>query len=52
VIRALRSDGIDVTKLHSCMLDTTPTQFFMHFYAIGDPTTLAHDLRAALDATG
>jgi hypothetical protein len=52
VIRALRSNGIDVTALHSHMLDTTPTQFFMHFYATGDPVTLAHGLRAALDAMG
>jgi hypothetical protein len=52
VIRALRSNGIDVTALHSHMLNTTPTQFFMHFYATGDPLTLAHGLRAALDAMG
>jgi hypothetical protein len=52
VIRSLRSNGIDVTALHSHMLDTTPTQFFMHFYATGDPLTLAHGLRAALDAMG
>jgi hypothetical protein len=52
VIRALRANGIAVTALHSHMLNTTPTQFFMHFYAAGDPVALAHGLRAALDAMG
>ena len=52
VIRVLRANGIDVTALHSHMLDTMPQQFFMHFYATGDPLTLAHGLRAALDAMG
>jgi uncharacterized protein DUF1259 len=52
VIRALRANGIDVTALHSHMLDATPTQFFMHFFAKGDAVTLAHGLRAALDAMG
>jgi uncharacterized protein DUF1259 len=52
VVRALRANNIDVTALHSHVLDTTPTQFLMHFYATGDPTTLARGLRAALDAIG
>jgi Domain of Unknown Function (DUF1259) len=52
VIRALRANNIDVTALHSHMLDTSPTQFFMHFYATGDPLVLARGLRAALDAMG
>jgi hypothetical protein len=52
VIRALRANGIDVTALHSHMLDATPMQFFMHFFAKGDALTLARGLRAALDAMG
>lgn len=50
VIRALRTNGIYVTALHSHMLDATPTVFFMHFYATGDALALAHGLRAGLDA--
>jgi hypothetical protein len=52
VIRALRSNGIEVTALCSHLLDTPPTQFLMHFYAAGDRLMLAHGLRAALDAVG
>jgi hypothetical protein len=50
VIQALRTNGIFVTALHSHMLDATPSVFFMHFYATGDALTLAHGLRAGLDA--
>ena len=50
VIRSLRNNGIYVTALHSHMLDATPTLFFMHFLATGDALTLAHGLRAGLDA--
>src|SRR5205823_6534323 len=33
VIRALRDHGIEVTALHSHMLDESPRLFFMHFWA-------------------
>jgi hypothetical protein len=51
VIRALRANGIDVTALHSHMLDEQPRLFFMHFWAVDDATKLAKGLRAALDKT-
>jgi hypothetical protein len=51
VIRALREHGIQVTALHSHMLDETPRLFFMHFWANDDAVTLARGLRAALDRT-
>ena len=51
VIRALRGHGIQVTALHSHMLDESPRLFFMHFWANDDAVTLARGLRAALDAT-
>jgi len=50
VIKALRANGIYVTALHSHMLESTPTVLHMHFLATGDALTLAHGLRAALDA--
>ncbi len=51
VIRALRENGIEVTALHSHMLDEEPRLFFMHFWANDDAIKLARGLRAALDKT-
>jgi hypothetical protein len=49
VLRALRQNGIEVTALHSHMLDEQPRLFFMHFWANDDAVKLAKGLRAALD---
>ena len=49
VLRALRSDGIEVTALHSHMLTEQPRTFFMHFWANDDAGKMAQGLRAALD---
>jgi hypothetical protein len=49
VIKALRSNGIEMTALHSHMLDEQPRLFFMHFWANDDAVKLAKGLRAALD---
>src|SRR4029453_4249919 len=49
VIKALRSNGIEVTALHSHMLDEQPRLFFCHFWANDDAIKLAKGLRAALD---
>ncbi|MET4475989.1 hypothetical protein ABIB66_000504 [Bradyrhizobium sp. F1.13.3] len=51
VILALRTYGIEVTALHSHMLDEQPRLFFMHFWANDDAVKLAEGLRAALDKT-
>jgi Domain of Unknown Function (DUF1259) len=51
VIQALRSNGIEVTALHSHMLDEQPRLFFMHFWANDDALKLARGLRAALNKT-
>jgi biotin operon repressor len=51
VIRALRSNGIEVTAVHSHMLDEQPRLFFLHFWANDDAINLARGLRAALDET-
>jgi hypothetical protein len=51
VIQALRSNGIDVTALHSHMLDEQPRLFFIHFWANDDAVKLAKGLRVALDKT-
>jgi hypothetical protein len=51
VIAALRENGIDITALHSHMLEEQPRLFFMHFWATGDAVKLAQGLREALDQT-
>lgn len=51
VIAALRANGIEVTALHSHMLDEQPRLFFMHFWANDDAIKLAKGLRSALDKT-
>jgi len=51
VIQALRSNGIEVTAVHSHMLTEEPRLFFMHFWANDDAVKLAKGLREALDKT-
>lgn len=51
VLRVLRNNGIEVTALHSHMLMDSPHLLYAHFWARGDPATLARGLRAALDQT-
>jgi Domain of Unknown Function (DUF1259) len=51
VIRALRSNGIEVTAVHSHMLDEQPRLFFLHFWANDDAEKLARGLRSAIDKT-
>jgi Domain of Unknown Function (DUF1259) len=49
IIKTLRQHGIEVTALHSHMIDDSPHLFFMHFWANDDAQRLAQGLRAALD---
>lgn len=51
VIKALRTNGIEVTAVHSHMLDEQPRLYFLHFWANDDAMKLAKGLRAALDKT-
>jgi len=51
VIMALRANGIEVTAVHSHMLDEQPRLFFLHFWANDDALKLAKGLRAAIDKT-
>jgi hypothetical protein len=48
VMRALRSGGIEVTALHTHMLDEQPKLYFIHFWAVDDTKKLATGLRSAL----
>jgi len=49
IVKTLRQQGIEVTALHSHMIDDSPHLFFMHFWAHDDAQKLARGLRAALD---
>jgi hypothetical protein len=51
VIRELQRNGIEVTGLHSHMLDEQPRLFFMHFWAENDAMKLARGLHDALART-
>jgi hypothetical protein len=51
VIKAMLVSGIEVTAVHSHMLDEQPRLFFLHFWANDDALKLAKGLRAALDKT-
>jgi hypothetical protein len=51
LIRTLRANGIEVTAVHSHMLDEQPRMFFVHFWANDDAQKLAKGLRAALEKT-
>ncbi len=51
VLKALRDNGIQVTALHSHMLNDQPHLLFMHFWANDDAGKLARGLKAALDQT-
>lgn len=48
VIRALNKNGINVTALHSHMLNESPRLLFMHFWANDNAVKLAGGLREAL----
>lgn len=51
LIRALRSNDIEVTAIHSHMLGEQPRLFFIHFWANDDALKLARGIRAALEKT-
>lgn len=51
VIKALRLGGVQVTAVHSHMLEEQPRLFFLHFWAAHDAAEIARTLRSALDKT-
>jgi uncharacterized protein DUF1259 len=51
LIRALRAGEIEVTAIHSHMLDEQPRMFFIHFWANDDAERLARNVRTALETT-
>lgn len=51
ILRSLRQNGIEITALHSHMINDSPHLIFMHFWATDDAVTLARKLHAALELT-
>ena len=52
VLRALRSNGIEVVSIHQHMTDTNPMIFFLHYYGTGPAQKLAQGVHAAFDQLG
>jgi hypothetical protein len=48
VISALQQNHVAVTALHSHMLTEEPRLFFMHFWAVGTPASVAGGIKLAL----
>ena len=51
VIKALLENGIEVTAVHSHMLDEQPRLFFLHFWGTGLPKEIADAIRLSLAKT-
>ena len=52
VLKALRSNGINVIAIHHHMTGSSPAMFFLHYYGTGAATKLATGVRAAVDQLG
>jgi uncharacterized protein DUF1259 len=52
VLKALRSNGLNIVAIHHHMLATQPTVIFLHYWGRGPATKLAAGFRAALDQLG
>ena len=50
VLKALRSNGINIVAIHNHMTMESPRIVFLHYWGIGSTADLAKGLRAALDA--
>jgi hypothetical protein len=48
VQQTLLAHGIEVTALHSHMVDDTPHLYYMHFWGVGPPTAIAAGLKDAI----
>jgi hypothetical protein len=52
VLKALRSNGLDVVALHHHMTGTQPTIIFLHYWGKGEAQKLARGVKAAVDLLG
>ena len=52
VLKALRSNGLNVVAIHQHMTTTQPTIYFLHYWGTGPADKLAGGFKAALDELG
>jgi hypothetical protein len=52
VLKALRSNGIDVVAIHHHMTGTNPEVYFLHYWGKGPAQKLATGVKAAVDLLG
>lgn len=52
VLKALRTQGINVVAIHHHMTGSSPTVYFLHYYGTGGAAKLATGVRAAIDQLG
>jgi hypothetical protein len=50
VLKSMRHEGINVVAIHQHMTDEEPRILFLHYWAKGKATELAHAVKLALDA--
>jgi hypothetical protein len=51
VVATLTKGGVEVTALHSHMVDEQPHAFFLHFWAVGPADQVAGTMKKAVDLT-
>ena len=52
VLKALRSNGLNIVAIHHHMTETRPTVFFLHYWGTGPVENLATGFKAALAELG
>jgi len=52
VLKAVRSNGLNVVAIHHHMTDVQPVVIFLHYYGTGPAAKLAQGVRAAVDLLG
>jgi len=52
VLKALRTNNIEVVAIHQHMTGTEPTVYFLHYWGKGPAETLANGVKAAISQTG
>lgn len=52
VLKALRTNGLDVVAIHHHMTGTQPAIVFLHYWGKGEAQKLARGVRAAVDVVG
>jgi hypothetical protein len=52
VLKALRSNGINVVAIHHHMTGVNPSVIFLHYYGTGPTAKLAQTVRSAVDLLG